>query len=131
MHLFHRPPAKPDNSAEVLPVIAGTQAVVVARCVSKNGRPPAQIKWVTTANGNWTEKSQTSADNTVTVTSEYRLVPKSRDNGKEIACLVEHRTQVKVESISRKLVIQCKTTTPSTHTHTDPALMISPGIHTL
>ncbi|XP_038140110.1 nectin-2 isoform X2 [Cyprinodon tularosa] len=98
--------AKPDNSAEVLPVIAGTQAVVVARCVSKNGRPPAQIKWVTTANGNWTEKSQTSADNTVTVTSEYRLVPKSRDNGKEIACLVEHRTQVKVESISRKLVIQ-------------------------
>ncbi|XP_015226254.1 PREDICTED: nectin-2 isoform X1 [Cyprinodon variegatus] len=98
--------AKPDNSAEVLPVIAGTQAVVVARCVSKNGRPPAQIKWVTTANGNWTEKSQTSADNTVTVTSEYRLVPKSSDNGKEIACLVEHRTQVKVESISRKLVIQ-------------------------
>ncbi|KAM4736711.1 nectin-2 isoform 2-T2 [Anableps anableps] len=98
--------AKPVNSASVVTVNAGTQAVVVARCESKDGRPAAKIKWVTTANGNSTEKSETGANNMVTVMSEYRLVPTDKDNAKDITCLVEHRTQVKVESIPLKLAIQ-------------------------
>lgn len=98
--------AKPVNSASSVTVQSGTQPVVVARCESKDGRPAAKIRWVTTANGNSTEKSKTGADNTVTVTSEYRLVPKASDNGKDISCLVEHRTQVKVESIPLKLAIE-------------------------
>ncbi|XP_012725777.2 nectin-2 isoform X1 [Fundulus heteroclitus] len=98
--------AKPVNSASIVTVNAGTQSVVVARCESKNGRPAAKIKWVTTANGNSSEKVTTAADNTVTVTSEYRMVPRSVDNGKDISCVVEHRTQVKPESFPLKLAIQ-------------------------
>ncbi|KAF7670136.1 hypothetical protein LDENG_00049680 [Lucifuga dentata] len=98
--------AKPKNSASPVTVIAGTQPVVVARCESVNGRPAAQISWVTTAIGNGTMVSKAGADNTVTVSSEYRMVPKAADNGKAISCLVNHRTQVKPESFKMTLAVQ-------------------------
>ncbi|XP_062277789.1 nectin-2 isoform X1 [Scomber scombrus] len=98
--------AKPQNSATIVTVDAGTKPVVVARCESKDGRPAAQISWVTTANGNATTVSKPGTDNTVTVTSEYRMVPTAKDNGKDISCVVSHRTQVKPDSHAMKLAIQ-------------------------
>ncbi|XP_070691083.1 nectin-2-like isoform X3 [Pempheris klunzingeri] len=98
--------AKPKNSASIVTVEAGTKPVVVARCESVDGRPAAQISWVTTANGNATTVSKPGADNTVTVSSEYRMVPTAADNGKDISCVVTHRTQVKSESFPLKLAVQ-------------------------
>ncbi|XP_039973486.1 nectin-2-like isoform X3 [Xiphias gladius] len=98
--------AKPQNSASIVTVEAGTKPVVVARCESVDGRPAAQISWVTTANGNGTTVSKPGADNTVTVTSEYHMVPTAADNGKDISCVVVHRTQVKPESFPLKLAVQ-------------------------
>lgn len=98
--------AKPQNSASIVTVEAGTKPVVVARCESLDGRPAAQISWVTTANGNGTTVSKAGADNTVTMTSEYRMVPTAADNGKDISCVVAHRTQVKPESFPLKLAVQ-------------------------
>ncbi|XP_053737482.1 nectin-2 isoform X1 [Synchiropus splendidus] len=98
--------AKPQNSALAVPVEAGTKRVVVARCQSTNGRPVAQINWVTTANGNATTKTEAGADNTKSIVSEYRLIPTAADNGKDISCVVTHRTQVKPESIPLKLAVQ-------------------------
>ncbi|XP_070768310.1 nectin-2 isoform X2 [Enoplosus armatus] len=98
--------AKPQNSASIVTVEAGTKPVVVARCESLDGRPAAQISWVTTANGNATTVSKPGADNTVTVSSEYRMVPTAADNGKDISCVVAHRTQVKPESFPLKLAVQ-------------------------
>lgn len=91
-------------------VEAGASQVVVARCESADGRPASQVKWVTTANGNATALSKISADNTVTITSEYRMVPKPEDNGKDISCVVTHRTLDKPDSFPLKLVVQCKNT---------------------
>ncbi|XP_017270899.1 nectin-2 isoform X1 [Kryptolebias marmoratus] len=98
--------AKPKNSASIVTVNASTQSVVVARCESANGRPPATIKWITTVNGEEKTKSKPGTDDTETVISEYHLVPKSSDNGKDISCSVEHRTQVNPESIPLKLAVQ-------------------------
>uniref|UniRef100_A0A3B4YTG8 Si:ch73-22o12.1 n=1 Tax=Seriola lalandi dorsalis TaxID=1841481 RepID=A0A3B4YTG8_SERLL len=98
--------AKPQNSASIVTVDAGTKPVVVARCESVDGRPAAQISWVTTANGNGTTVSKPGVDNTVTVTSEYRKVPTAADNGKDISCVVAHRTQTKPESFPMKLAVQ-------------------------
>ncbi|XP_056236243.1 nectin-2-like isoform X2 [Seriola aureovittata] len=98
--------AKPQNSASIVTVDAGTKPVVVARCESVDGRPAAQISWVTTANGNGTTVSKPGVDNTVTVTSEYRMVPTAADNGKDISCVVAHRTQTKPESFPMKLAVQ-------------------------
>uniref|UniRef100_A0A3P8SRS7 Si:ch73-22o12.1 n=1 Tax=Amphiprion percula TaxID=161767 RepID=A0A3P8SRS7_AMPPE len=98
--------AKPQNSASIVTVVAGSKPVVVARCESADGRPAAQISWVTTVNGNATTASKPGADNTVTVTSEYRMAPTAADNGKDISCVVAHRTQVKPESLLNKLAVQ-------------------------
>lgn len=112
-HQSVHPPAKPQNSASIVTVEAGTSQVVVARCDSVEGRPASQIKWVTTATGNDTMVSKINADNTVTINSEYRLVPKPEDNGKDISCVVAHRTLNKPDSFPLKLAVQCK----KTHTH--------------
>ncbi|XP_072316789.1 poliovirus receptor homolog [Eucyclogobius newberryi] len=98
--------AKPQNAASTVTVEAGAKAVVVARCESANGRPAPKISWVTTANGNATSVSKANADNTETISSEYRLVPTAADNGKDISCVVEHRTQTKSESFPLKLAVQ-------------------------
>lgn len=115
LHQFVHPSAKPRNSASIVTVEAGTKPVVVARCESADGRPVAQISWVTTANGNATTVSKPGTDNTVTVSSEYHLVPTAADNGKDLSCVVSHRTQVKPESFLLKLEVQCKT--PPTRQH--------------
>ncbi|XP_037130859.1 nectin-2 isoform X2 [Syngnathus acus] len=94
---------KPQNSASALTVEAGRNPTVVARCQSHNGRPEAQIRWVTTADGNASTSSQPGQDNTVSVSSEYRLAPTAADNGKDISCVVSHRTQTSPESFQMKL----------------------------
>ncbi|XP_011604226.2 poliovirus receptor homolog isoform X1 [Takifugu rubripes] len=98
--------AKPQNSASIVTVEAGTSPVVVAHCDSVNGRPASQVKWVTTANGNDTTVSKISADNTVTINSEYHMIPKPEDNGKDISCVVAHRTLDKPDSFPLKLAVQ-------------------------
>ncbi|XP_053542989.1 basement membrane-specific heparan sulfate proteoglycan core protein isoform X2 [Ictalurus punctatus] len=99
--------AKPQNTASTITVPAGTSPVSVAQCVSANGRPPATLTWVTNLSGNGTGLVQTSnSDNTVTVRSEYLFTPTAADNGKEITCVVSHRTLTKAENFPMKLVVQ-------------------------
>lgn len=115
--------------ASVVTVTAGKTPVIVARCESSNGRPAATISWSTALNGNVTTPMKTdNPDNTVTVQSTYMLAPQPTDNGKDISCVVSHRTMSQPETFSMKLVVECKIsirllTTPAT---TDPnALTLS------
>lgn len=95
--------------ATTVTVTAGTTPVIVARCESSNGRPAATISWSTTLNGNETTPMKTdNADNTVTVQSTYMLAPQPADNGKDISCIVSHRTMSKPETFPMKLVVECK-----------------------
>ncbi|KAL6489473.1 hypothetical protein MHYP_G00032140 [Metynnis hypsauchen] len=99
--------AKPSNTASTVTVQAGTAAVVVARCESANGRPPATITWATSVGGNGTTQTNPeNSDNTVTVKSEYWLVPTPADNGKDISCEVSHRTLPSPDTFPMKLVIE-------------------------
>lgn len=95
-------------------VTEGKSAVVVARCESADGRPEAEITWQTEALGEQTSTSRVGAGNMVTVVSEYRLVPTAKDDGKDITCVVRHRTQGVPESLPMKLSIECKSRDPPT-----------------
>ncbi|XP_040909664.1 PVR cell adhesion molecule related 2 like isoform X3 [Toxotes jaculatrix] len=86
--------AKPKNSAKVVTVQAGTKSVVVAQCEAAEGKPAANIKWLASVGGNHSTSTTNGPDGTVTVRSEYRLVPTPGDNGKEVTCMVDQRTQV-------------------------------------
>nr|XP_040045386.1 PVR cell adhesion molecule related 2 like isoform X2 [Gasterosteus aculeatus aculeatus] len=84
--------AKPKNSANAVTVQAGPQSVVVAQCEAADGKPAATIKWTSSLGGNHTTSTTNGPDGTVTVRSEYRLVPTPADNGREVTCTVEQRT---------------------------------------
>ncbi|KAL6455367.1 hypothetical protein MHYP_G00361770 [Metynnis hypsauchen] len=99
--------AKPSNTASTVTVQAGTAPVAVARCQSANGRPPATISWVTSVGGNGTTLTEKeSPDRTVTVKSEFWLVPTPADNGRDVSCEVSHRTLSSPETFPMKLEIE-------------------------
>uniref|UniRef100_A0A8D3B5M1 Nectin cell adhesion molecule 3 n=1 Tax=Scophthalmus maximus TaxID=52904 RepID=A0A8D3B5M1_SCOMX len=85
--------AKPKNSAKAVTVQAGNRSAVVAQCEAAEGKPAATIKWLAAVGGNHTTSSANGPDGTVTVRSEYRLVPTPADNGRDVTCMVDQRTQ--------------------------------------
>lgn len=85
--------AKPKNSAKVVTVQAGSKSVVVAQCEAADGKPAATIKWLASVGGNHSTSTTNGPDGTVTVRSEYRLVPRPADNGRDLTCMVDQRTQ--------------------------------------
>lgn len=85
--------AKPKNSARVVTVQAGSKSVVVAQCEAAEGKPAATIKWQTSVGGNHSTSTVNGPDGTVTVRSEYRLVPAPADNDGDVTCIVEQQTQ--------------------------------------
>ncbi|XP_048849617.1 nectin-2-like [Brienomyrus brachyistius] len=98
--------AKPQNNATMLPVIAGKNAVVVARCESAKGQPAGQVFWDTTAAGNHSNTTKLENDNTVSVVSEFRLIPTAADNGRDITCIIKHRAQKTDDIYKMKLAVQ-------------------------
>ena len=81
---------------------------MVARCQAANGKPAATIKWQAAVGGNHSASATNGPDGTVTVSSEYRLVPTPEDNGREVTCLVEQRTQERPWVFPVKLSVECK-----------------------
>ncbi|XP_073714649.1 PVR cell adhesion molecule related 2 like isoform X2 [Misgurnus anguillicaudatus] len=98
--------ARPKNSAAPVTVQAGSSEVVVARCEAAQGKPEATISWNTNIAGRYNHTSVPERDGTVTVKSEYRIVPTPNENGKEITCVVNQRTQSEPQSFALKLVVQ-------------------------
>ncbi|XP_055105480.2 nectin-2 isoform X1 [Symphalangus syndactylus] len=85
--------AKPENQAEAQKVTFSQDPTTVALCISKEGRPPARISWLSSLD--WeakeTQVSGTLAG-TVTVTSRFTLVPSGRADGVTVTCKVEHES---------------------------------------
>ncbi|XP_059423662.1 nectin-2-like isoform X1 [Carassius carassius] len=99
--------AKPMNTATTVIVTAGKTPVIVASCESSNGRPAATISWSTPLKGNVTTPSTTNnQNNTVSVQSSYMLAPQPSDNGKDISCVVTHRTMSQPEIFPMKLNVE-------------------------
>ncbi|XP_032118591.1 nectin-2 isoform X2 [Sapajus apella] len=85
--------ATPQNHAEAQEVTLSPDPAPVARCISKEGRPPARISWLSSLDGEAkeTEVPGTLAG-TVTVTSRFILVPLGRADGVTVTCKVEHES---------------------------------------
>ncbi|KAI4898301.1 hypothetical protein NFI96_033506, partial [Prochilodus magdalenae] len=98
--------AKPKNSATPVVVQASSAKVVVARCEALQGKPAATITWMASPGGEYNSSSQTEQDGTVTVKSEYRMVPASTDNDKDITCVITQHTQDRPQTFAMKLVVQ-------------------------
>uniref|UniRef100_A0A2K6D5F2 Nectin cell adhesion molecule 2 n=1 Tax=Macaca nemestrina TaxID=9545 RepID=A0A2K6D5F2_MACNE len=101
--------AKPQNHAEAQEVTFSQDPVPVARCISKEGRPPARISWLSSLD--WeakeTQVSGTLAG-TVTVTSRFTLVPSGRADGVTVTCKVEHESFEEPALIPVTLSVRCE-----------------------
>ncbi|KAL4597558.1 poliovirus receptor-related protein 2-like, partial [Arapaima gigas] len=98
--------AKPITTASPVTVVAGTVPAVVAHCTSTSGKPAVQISWATAANGNTNSTVKAGPNNTVTITSEFWLVPTAADNGKDVQCVVSFHDDEYVEIIDMRLSIE-------------------------
>ncbi|XP_052326403.1 poliovirus receptor-like isoform X2 [Oncorhynchus keta] len=98
--------AKPKNSASPVVVQASGEPVVVAQCEAADSKPAATIKWMGAVGGTENTTSVKGPDGTVTVRSEYLIVPTPEDNGKEVTCIISQRTQDKPQTFPMKLAVE-------------------------
>ncbi|KAL0962374.1 hypothetical protein UPYG_G00339250 [Umbra pygmaea] len=100
--------ARPKNSAFAMTVQANNSGslVVVAQCVSANGKPGANIKWMGFDDGHENVTFTQAPNGTVTVISQYMIVPKSENHNKDVTCIVNQRTQDKPQTFPVKLSVE-------------------------
>ncbi|XP_048683762.1 nectin-2 isoform X2 [Caretta caretta] len=91
--------ARPTNTAESRKVVAGNAMIPVAVCTSANGKPPARITWIATLPGNFNASEVANGDGTVTVTSQFNMVPTAVADQEQITCVISQRTLTEPENI--------------------------------
>lgn len=89
-------------------IVAGTKdlKMTVATCVSANGKPPSVITWETDLNGESNTQEIRNADGTVTVQSDYLVVPSREIHQQLLTCVSTYNDEQNTDSVT--LNIQCK-----------------------
>lgn len=88
--------AKPTNSMESgpSPIIATpgvARKIVVATCMSANGKPASTITWETTLKGEPEYEEIKNSNGTTTVISRYRLVPSREAHRQTLTCVINYQ----------------------------------------
>uniref|UniRef100_A0A4W3GZ74 Ig-like domain-containing protein n=1 Tax=Callorhinchus milii TaxID=7868 RepID=A0A4W3GZ74_CALMI len=79
-------------SVSRLPVWAGDSRRPVAECSASNGKPGAEITWVSDFPGNTSTRETRNPNGTQSLTSRYFLVPTHNQHNRLITCSVTHPT---------------------------------------
>ncbi|KAG8569522.1 hypothetical protein GDO81_014445 [Engystomops pustulosus] len=90
--------AKPTNKMEeTLRLLVANprskEKVVVATCISANGKPPSTITWETKLKGEAEYQEIKNDNGTVTVISRYRLVPTREAHRQSLTCVINYQTE--------------------------------------
>ncbi|XP_018414952.1 PREDICTED: nectin-1-like [Nanorana parkeri] len=67
--------------------------IVVATCISGNGKPPSTITWETKLKGEAQYQESKNENGTVTVISRYKLVPTREAHGQPLTCVINYQTE--------------------------------------
>lgn len=86
---------------------AQKRKMTVATCVSANGKPPSVIKWDTRLKGEATYQETRNQNGTVTVRSNYVVIPSRETHKQKLTCIVTYRNERITDSVV--LNVQCKT----------------------
>lgn len=85
---------------------AQKRKMTVATCVSANGKPPSVIKWDTRLKGEATFQETRNQNGTVTVRSNYVVIPSRETHKQKLTCIVTYRNEKITDSVV--LNVQCK-----------------------
>ena len=80
--------------------------MTVATCLSANGKPQSVIKWDTRLKGEATFQETQNANGTVTVRSNYVVVPSRETHKQKLTCIVTYNNERITDSVV--LNVQCE-----------------------
>lgn len=89
------------------PLIDGANRTIAATCTAATGKPAAEIDWEGGL-GEMESSSTLFPNETVTVVSQYMIVPTRFARGRRITCVVRHPALEKEIRYPQVLDIQCK-----------------------
>lgn len=106
--LVARPLTRMTLTTPTIVARAQKRKMTVATCVSANGKPPSVIRWDTRLKGEATFQETRNQNGTVTVRSNYVIVPSRETHRQKLTCIVTYRSERFTDSVV--LNVQCKTT---------------------
>ncbi|XP_052008850.1 nectin-1-like isoform X1 [Xyrauchen texanus] len=97
--VFARPVTKMTLSSPTIIARMPKRKMPVATCMSANGKPPSVIKWDTTMKGEATFQETRNPNGTVTVRSNYIVIPSRETHRQKLTCIVTYRAERFTDSV--------------------------------
>ncbi|XP_051579747.1 nectin-1-like isoform X4 [Myxocyprinus asiaticus] len=97
--VFARPVTKMTLSSPTIIARMPKRKMPVATCMSANGKPPSVIKWDTTMKGEATFQETRNPNGTVTVRSNYIVIPSRETHRQKLTCIVTYRAELFTDSV--------------------------------
>ncbi|XP_061916290.1 nectin cell adhesion molecule 1b isoform X2 [Entelurus aequoreus] len=91
--VFARPMTRMTLTTPTIVARPQRRKMTVATCVSANGKPPSVIKWDTRLKGEATFQETRNQNGTVTVRSNYVLLPGRETHKQKLTCIVTYRNE--------------------------------------
>ncbi|XP_013858627.1 nectin 1a [Austrofundulus limnaeus] len=98
--VYVRPKTQMSLSTPTLVARSSNLKTPVATCISANGKPPGTIRWETRVPGEATTREYVNSDGTVTVQSDYILVPSRETHRETLTCVTIYNEEVYTDSVT-------------------------------
>uniref|UniRef100_A0A8C6WED3 Nectin cell adhesion molecule 1b n=1 Tax=Neogobius melanostomus TaxID=47308 RepID=A0A8C6WED3_9GOBI len=89
--VYARPMTRMSLTSPTIVARAQKRKTTVATCVSANGKPPSLIRWDTRLKGEATFQETRNQNGTVTVRSNYMVIPSRETHKQKLTCIVSYR----------------------------------------
>ncbi|XP_059420636.1 nectin-1-like [Carassius carassius] len=97
--VFARPVTQMTLTSSTIVARTPKRKIPVASCMSANGKPPSVIKWDTTLKGEATFQETRNPNGTVTVRSNYMVLPSRETHRQKLTCIVTYHTDRFIDSV--------------------------------
>ncbi|KAM9812744.1 nectin 1b isoform 2-T2 [Syngnathus typhle] len=97
--VFARPMTRMTLTTPTIVARSQRRKMTVATCVSANGKPPSVIRWDTRLKGEATFQEIRNQNGTVTVRSNYVVVPGRETHKQKLTCIVTYRNERFTDSV--------------------------------
>ncbi|XP_077350457.1 nectin 1b isoform X1 [Festucalex cinctus] len=97
--VFARPLTRMTLTTPTIVARSQRRKMTVATCVSANGKPPSVIRWDTRLKGEATFQETRNQNGTVTVRSNYVIVPGRETHKQKLTCIVSYRNERFTDSV--------------------------------
>lgn len=88
--------------------------VSVATCLAANGKPPGVVTWETTLKGEARTTEIPHSNGTVTVRSDYLVIPSRQMHKQKLTCVVTYNNDTTKDTIMLNVQCKCYSKPPST-----------------